>query len=145
MKPCEYECGTEVRFVLLGYDEERKPMWSAPMESLTREVKPRRAKGFEVPDLVVTERFTHHRCAEGDRAREERRAQQQQRHAMHQDFVRKSAAAWDEALKRACPKCEAAPGCRCINMSDWKRNISPVREIRYPHKERLPEGWEPPP
>lgn len=135
MKPCEFGCGTPVTFVLLGYDEERKRMWSPPMESTVREVKQKRAKGFEYGDLVVTERFAVHTCTAGTEIREARRLLEQQKHAQRVDTARRREEAWVEALKGVCPKCGAFAGALCFNLSKTGATT------KWPHAERLPPGW----
>ena len=137
MKPCEYGCGTDVRFVLLEMADAlaQKKVWSPPMELVIREVKQRRAKSFEYGDLVVTERFTVHTCEAGSAIKAAQRLQEQARYAQRVDAARRKDEAWVEALKGVCPKCGAFAGALCFNLS--KTGAS----TKWPHPDRLPPGW----
>lgn len=138
MSACSY-CGVYVRFLILG-EVEGKRIWSPPLSPVDSKVKAK-TKGlapFEQPtEYRLTETYEVHVCEEGRVVQ----AQREQSYAMALEGRRKTEEAWTEALKGACPKCEAAPRCRCINLSDFRNNRAEVREVRYPHVERLPEGW----
>lgn len=60
---------------------------------------------------------------------------------MRQVRARQTDEAWDEALKRDCPRCGAFPEHRCLNLTDVRLKRHPFQHTRHPHAERLPFGW----
>jgi hypothetical protein len=139
MSDCQ-DCKQPVRFVLLGTNEDGSNKWSPPLDSQSRSVKETQGKQpFARTGYVQTEVFTFHNCPEREAAQAERFKRAQAREAR----ARTTDEAWDEALKRICPKCRAVDGKRCLNLTDVRLGYpaNEVRETRHPHAERLPVGW----
>lgn len=139
MNECR-DCGLPVRFLLLGQQDDGSNRWSPPLNVESREITERKAKTsepFAHQGYEQTERFVLHDCPE----RRAAKVRQDEAAVMRQVRARQTDEAWDEALKRDCPRCGAFPEHRCLNLTDVRLKRHPFQHTRHPHAERLPFGW----
>ena len=128
MTTCD-DCDANVRFILLKPKGE-PGCWSLPLDTVSQEL-------VEWPGgYTRVENFIIHGCPE----RVARDEMEFKAVALREASARNTDEAWVVALKNQCDKCHAPRAVKCVNMSDVN-NGAKVRAVRWPHAERLPNGW----
>lgn len=92
-------------------------------------------------EVVEARTYRQHQC--DPEKMEEWRVSQETQRVLHQHFLERQEHAWEAAWGRECPKCGVKPRARCENLNERKRGK--VKETVWPHQERLPDDYAPPP